>query len=145
MYMNDKFLFYIMKKNEETVEAKAKGSKRLICGSCREQWECDGAWKRGLTVTYFLDGRHKEFITDYGQRHEEVEGDDDVDDDGASLPLLLREQVLREVVYSRGCAIKSCKSGLSFNYERVIRLLAEGEFTVLSTGKSVNGVFFLFV
>lgn len=98
-------------------------------------------------MTYFLDRRHKEFITDYGQRHEEVEGDDDVHDDGASLSFLLREQVLGEVVYRRGCAIKSCKSCLSFNYETLIagKVLRVSVFPVSPTTKDANGILFLFV
>lgn len=57
-------------------------------------------------MAYFFDGGHEEPVADDGEGDEKVEGDHDVDDHGARLPLSLVEDVPGEVVDGRGSAVR---------------------------------------
>ena len=62
---------------------------------------CSRYAHRLLTMCELFDGRHKEVLTDVGEDGEDVECDDDLNDDGASCQLLLREEDGRKQVSTR--------------------------------------------
>lgn len=57
-------------------------------------------------MTNFFNSRHEELIADDGERHEEIERDKDVDDDGPVLSLFLGEEIPGEIVYGWGSAVR---------------------------------------
>lgn len=56
-------------------------------------------------MTYSVNGGYEKLVAHDGKRHEEVERDEGMDDDGSVLTLQLREETRREVVDSGRCAV----------------------------------------
>lgn len=56
-------------------------------------------------MAYPINGRDKEFVAYHSERHEQIQGDKGVENDGAMLPLLLRKQPRGEVIDGRRRAV----------------------------------------